>query len=175
VKRSYAGLWVRLSAFALDYIIMAGYLLLITALGSLLNVFFPAVVLRVFSNPLTGQLAGFGLLTVPISSYFVLLEASAWQATWGKRRKSLRVIRADGARLSGLRATGRTALKFIPWELAHTCIWQIRFASPAASPLITAGFVLVWILIGSNALSLVISPTHQTLYDWLSGTLVVTE
>jgi len=40
----------------------------------------------------------------------------------------LRVIRTDGARLSKTRALSRTVLKFIPWELTHTLIWQIRFA-----------------------------------------------
>lgn len=40
----------------------------------------------------------------------------------------MRVVRTDGARLSAGRAVGRTVLTFIPWELAHTLIWQIRFA-----------------------------------------------
>jgi hypothetical protein len=57
--------------------------------------------------------------------------------------------------------------------LAHTSIWQIRFAPSASSPLITAGFVLVWILVGTNLVSLLRSRSHQTLYDRRSGTYVV--
>lgn len=172
--RSYAGLWVRITAFAFDYILIAGYLILVVALGSLVNAFSPSIARQVFANPLSGQLASFCLVTLPVSLYFALLEASAWQATWGKRRKRLRVIRTDGTRLSRLRAISRTALKFIPWELAHTCIWQINFAPQEPSPLIAAGFALVWILVGANVVSLLMSRTHQTLYDWLVGTLVVT-
>ena len=49
----------------------------------------------------------------------------------------------------------------------------IQFA-PAESPaLITAGFALVWLLVGANIASLVLHSSHQTLYDWLAGTYVV--
>ena len=67
----------------------------------------------------------------------------------------------------------RTALKFVPWELAHACIWQITFAAGQPSPLISAGFALVWVLVGANLVSLLVSRKHQTLYDWLSDTVVV--
>jgi len=173
--QSYAGLWARITAFAFDYILIAGYLILVVALSSLVNALFPAFARQVFANPLSGQITGFFLVTLPVCLYFALLESSAWQATWGKRRKRLRVIRSDGARLSRSRAISRTALKFIPWELAHMCIWQISFAPPEPSPLITAGFALVWILVGANVVSLLMSQTHQTLYDWLAGTFVVAD
>jgi uncharacterized RDD family membrane protein YckC len=113
------------------------------------------------------------LITLPVTLYFALGESSTWQATWGKRRQRLTVIGLTGARLSRTQALVRTVLKFIPWELAHTCIWQIRFAPSDSSPLITAGFVLVWILVGANLVSLLRSRSHQTLYDRLAGTYVV--
>lgn len=163
----------RIIAFALDYILIAVYLAFVVALGVVLNTFFPATANKLFSNPLSGQLTGFLLLTLPVSLYFVLFESSAQQATWGKRKRGLQVTRTDGSRLSFLRSGSRTLLKFIPWELAHTCIWQISFAQQEPSPLITLGFVLVWILIGANILSLWISPANQTLYDRLAGTHVV--
>lgn len=173
IKRSYARLGVRVTAFALDYIIIAGYLIFVVAIGIVVNTFFPTVSHRLFSNPLSGQITGFLIITLPVSLYFILFESSAWQATWGKRRKGLQVTRTDGSRLTILRASSRTLLKFIPWELAHTCVWQISFARQAPSPMITVGFVLVWILVGANIVSLWISPTNQTLYDWLAGTYVV--
>ncbi|MBN1373490.1 MAG: RDD family protein [Anaerolineaceae bacterium] len=172
-KPSYAKLTARMIAFALDYIFIAGYLIFVVAIGVALNTFFPAVTNRLFSNPLSGQMTGFLILTLPVSLYFVLFESSAEQATWGKRKRGLQVTRTDGSRLSFLRAASRTLLKFIPWELAHTCIWQISFAQQEPSPIITLGFVLVWILIGANIVSLWISPTKQTLYDRLAGTHVV--
>ena len=114
------------------------------------------------------------MLTLPVALYFALLESSSWQATWGKRRRGLKVMGTNGERLTRTRAIGRTLLKFIPWELAHTCIWQISFAPQEPSPLITLGFVLVWLLIGANIVKLWLSPTHQTLYDRLAGTYVIT-
>ena len=173
IKHSYARLGVRVIAFALDYIIIAGYLLFVVAVGIVVNTYFPTVAHELFSNPLSGQITGFLILTLPVSLYFILFESSAWQATWGKRKKGLQVTRTDGTRLTFLRAGSRTLLKFIPWELAHTCIWQISFARQAPPQIIIVGFVVVWILVGANIISLWISPTHQTLYDWLASTYVV--
>lgn len=31
----------------------------------------------------------------------------------------------NGSRFSFGRTLGRTLINFIPWELAHTCIWQM--------------------------------------------------
>ncbi len=172
-ERSYARLGVRVAAFALDYIIIAGYLFFVVVISLLSNIYFPTIVQELFANPLSGQISGFLIITLPVSLYFILFESSAWQATWGKRRKRLQVTRTDGTRLTILRAISRTLFKFIPWELAHTCIWQISFTPQEPSPLITAGFILVWILVGANVLSLMMSKTHQTLYDRLAGTYVV--
>jgi len=172
-KRSYARLGVRITAFASDYILIAGYLIIVVAIGITLKVFFPAVTNRLFSNPLSGQITGFLTITLPVSLYFILFESSVWQATWGKRKRGLQVTRTDGSRLSILRAGSRTLLKFTPWELAHACIWQISFTQQESSQIIIVGFVLVWILVGANIVSLWISPTNQTLYDWLTGTYVV--
>jgi uncharacterized RDD family membrane protein YckC len=174
ISQSYAGLWVRVFAFAFDYLVIALYLGVVIALSLAANAAFPNLMQSLFGHPVSGQLTGFFAVTLPISLYFALLESSSWQATWGKRRQRLKVIGTNGERLSRVRALSRTALKFIPWELAHTCIWQVRFASPEASPLITVGFILVWIMVGANVVSLWISPTHQTLYDRIAGTYVVT-
>ena len=91
----------------------------------------------------------------------------------GKRRKGLRVTDLEGRRLSRVRSLARSAFKFIPWELAHTCIWQIRFADDPSSPIYALGFAVVWLAVGVNVLSLLVSPTRRTLYDRLAGTLVV--
>jgi hypothetical protein len=50
------------------------------------------------------------------------------------------VVRTDGERLTFARALARTLLKFVPWELSHTLIWQIRFAQPQEMALINMGF-----------------------------------
>lgn len=169
---AFAGLKVRLTAFALDYIVIAAWLALIVALGSVVNAVSP-LAQRMFAHPLSGQTTGFLLVTLPVSLYFAVFESSAWQATWGKRMKNLRVIRTDGSKLSRSRAISRTALKFTPWELAHTCIWQINSAT-VSSAIVIAGFALVWVLVGANVIGLLTSRTHQTLYDRIARTFVVT-
>jgi uncharacterized RDD family membrane protein YckC len=171
----YATLGPRIKAFALDYVVIAGYLILVIALGVWMNYAGPPFIQALFANRISGQSISFLLVTLPVTLYFTFFESSPWQATWGKHKMELRVIRTGGARLSIAHALGRTLLKFIPWELSHTLIWQLQFAQPESSPMISAGFVLVWILIGANLLSVLMSKTRQTIYDRLAGTYVVAD
>lgn len=64
-------------------------------------------------------------------------------------------------------------LKFMPWELAHTLIWQISFTPNQFSQPIAAGFVTVYLLIGTNIASLAFRKDRRTLYDLLTGTYVM--
>ena len=168
----YASFPLRALAFAIDYVLILGYLVVLIVAGVAASRSSPTLARDLFANPASAQLTGFLAVTLPVSLYFALLESSRWQASLGKRRLGLRVARAGGARLSRARALGRTLLKFVPWELAHTCIWQTRFAPQAASPLILAGFIVVWLLVLANVLSLAVSKTRQTLYDRLIGSYV---
>jgi uncharacterized RDD family membrane protein YckC len=173
VKLYYASLLIRVLSFSLDYLVLALYLALVVALGVVFNTTAPGLARAVFGSPALGQGIGFLLVTLPVTLYFALLESSAYQATWGKRRMGLRVIGADGKRVSFGRALARVVFKFVPWELSHTLIWQISASPQSPPPAITAGFILVWLLVGANLLSLVLSRNHQTLYDRLAGTYVV--
>ena len=112
MTRRPAGLLIRSGAFALDYLLIAAYLVMIVALGALLRLLAPSVAATLFGGPLIGELSGFLALTLPISLYFVLHEASPAGATWGKRRLGLRVVDAAGGRLGLGRSALRTALKF---------------------------------------------------------------
>ena len=170
---SYAGLRMRTVAFALDYLIIAAYLVLLGLMSLMVNLAAPGLLAALFANELSAHISTFLLVTLPVILYFALLEASSWQATWGKRKLNLRVVRTDGARLSAGRALGRTVLTFLPWELAHTLIWQIRFAPATPSSLITGGFILVWVLVGANIASLALTRIHQSLADRLAGTYVI--
>ncbi|MHC4463576.1 MAG: RDD family protein [Planctomycetota bacterium] len=163
ITQSYAGLWARVLAFAFDYLAIALYLVVISAVSLTVQLAFPNVVPRFLNNPVSCQIFVFCIITLPVALYFALFESSPRQATWGKRRQRLKVIRTNGERLTPARSIGRTFLKFIPWEVAHTCIWQVSFARQEPSPMIMVGFVLVWILVGANVV----------MYDWLAGTYVV--
>jgi uncharacterized RDD family membrane protein YckC len=171
VKR-YAGFWLRAGAFALDYIVILGYLLGLFLLSVLANTVFGANQ-WLFADRIRAQVVGFLLLTLPITLYFAISEASPRQATWGKQRLRLSVTDHDGKRISFWRAFARTVLKFVPWEISHTLIWEIYFSTGANSAWINYGFVLVYLLIGLNILSLVITKKDQTLYDLLTNTYVI--
>jgi len=174
----YAGFWQRVKAFALDYVIILLYLAAITLLNLVLNspyrvnhlVF--SITHWLFANRVSAQLTGFLLLTLPISLYFAISESSNRQATWGKKRIGLVVTDSNGARISLLRSLARTFLKFIPWELSHTLIWQINFSPQANSALINYGFILVYVLIGLNIACLLMTKKHQTIYDFIAKTYV---
>lgn len=169
----FATLWQRILAFGCDYLIIAPYLVALALLSAATNAISPAILPWLFGGPISGQISGFLLITLPVTLYFAVSEASAWQGTWGKRRLQLQVTTRTGRRLTLPHALVRTMLKFVPWELAHTCIWQVRVAGQEDSPFILAGFLMVWLLVGANALCIGVTRTHQGLYDWIAGTVVV--
>ena len=160
----------RLLAFALDYLVMASYLIALALLGFLVGQIFPNSQSILFRTAVSAQATGFVLVTLPISVYFVVLEARG--STLGKQQRGLKVRRLNGQALGLSLSTKRTALKFLPWELSHTCIWQLRFEQ-LPSEVIVAGFILVWVLVGGNILSLLTNARHQTLYDKILGTVVI--
>jgi uncharacterized RDD family membrane protein YckC len=170
--KSYAGFWQRAKAFMLDYIIILFYLVAITLLGLLVNSL-SSINQWLFSDRVRAQLTGFILLTLPITLYFALSESSIRQATWGKRKVGLRVTDYSGEQISFWRSLARTVLKFMPWELSHTLIWNIYFSPKANSNLVNYGFVLIYVLIGLNLASLIMTKKHQTIYDLLAKTYVV--
>ena len=170
--KSYAGFWQRAGAFALDYVIILLYLIAITLLGLVVNSM-SSLNQWLFAARIRAQLTGFLLLTLPISLYFALSESATRQATWGKRKLQLKVMDHNGNRISLWRSLARTGLKFIPWELSHTLIWAIYFAPETNSNLVNYGFVLVYMLIGLNLVSLLMTKKHQAIYDLLAKTYVV--
>lgn len=172
--QNHGGFWRRAGAFTLDYIPILIYLLAVALLFLLLNTFFDIDQL-LFADRILAQLTAFLLVTLPVLLYFALGESSARQGTWGKRRLGLKVADIDGNRIPFGRALARNLLKFIPWELSHTLIWEIRFTSQTDSMLIGYGFALVYLLIGVNILALVMNKKRQTLYDLVVKTYVISQ
>ena len=148
------------------------YLAVLLGAGSALSRFWPSAEKAVFGGPVRGEAAGFLLVTAPVLLYFALQEASSRQATWGKWRLGLTVTDEEGRRLTMARSLARSALKFVPWELAHACIWQFAFTDDPSSPSYALGFTLVWLAVGANVVALLVGPTRRTLYDRLAGTAV---
>jgi uncharacterized RDD family membrane protein YckC len=170
--KSYAGFWRRAGAFALDYVIILLYLAALTLVAFLVNSL-SNISQWLFAERVRALLTGFLLLTLPISLYFALSESAPRQATWGKRKLGLKVTDHNGERNSLWRSLARTGLEFIPWELSHTLIWTIYCAPGTNSNLVNYGFVLVYVLIGLNLASLLMTKKHQAIYNLLAKTYVV--
>jgi uncharacterized RDD family membrane protein YckC len=168
-----AGFWQRVAAFALDYIILVGYLLGLALLSLLANNLFGAN-RWLFADRIRAQVAGFLLVTLPVTLYFAIAEASPRQATWGKQRMKLKVADSYGHRIRFWRSFGRTLLKFIPWEISHTLIWEIYFSPQTEVVWVNYGFILVYLLVGLNMISLGLTKTRQTVYDLITNTYVFT-
>ena len=171
--KTYTGFWKRVGAFALDYILILGYLPAVFVFALLVNTSFGANQ-WLFADRFRAQLVAFLMVTLPVTLYFAISESSHRQGTWGKGRLGLKVTDRDGDRIGFWRSLGRTLLKFVPWELSHTLIWQIYFSSQREAIWINYAFGLVYLLIGLNIVSLIMTRTNQTLYDRLTHTYVVT-
>lgn len=86
-----------------------------------------------------GQLAAFAVLTVPVTLWFAGWEAAPHGATPGKRLLGLRVSRLDGGAPSRPRALLRSLARIaVPWELAHTGVWNILVWPGPEAPVTTA-------------------------------------
>jgi len=171
---TYAGPARRIAAFGLDWLVISGYIVLLTGATLLVGRLLGAA--GAPPDAWVINVVAFVTLILPVGLYFALLESGPGQATWGKRRLGLRVVTRAGGRLGRGRAVLRTAGKLLPWQLAHTCLLAIPgwpLASGTPPPWVFAGFAVVWLLVAADLVALVRAPAHRTPYDWLAGSEVV--
>lgn len=163
----YATFWQRVKAFLWDYLLITCYLILVTVIF----VFLP--ISQFFENRIQAQLMGFLLVTLPFTLYYAFSESSRKQGTFGKQKQTIKVVDANGGQISFVRALMRNILKFLPWEISHTLIWQINFYPDTSQIIINLGFGFVYLLIGINTASLLMTKTRQTIYDLITKVFVV--
>jgi uncharacterized RDD family membrane protein YckC len=173
-----AGPAKRLKAFLFDYLVIVAYAVVLVAITfgvvTISNSLGRSVTWP--DDPLRADLLAFVTLVLPVILYFTLQESSPRQATWGKRKAGIRVINSDGGRLAKTQAFVRSALKFLPWQIAHTSLFHIEGwpSAPAdPTPLVIAGFVLVWVIVAAYVGMLLVSKDHRTPYDWAAGAHVI--
>jgi uncharacterized RDD family membrane protein YckC len=165
--------WRRLAAGGVDYAIVAAYLALLALAGALLRAAGP------LAGPITtpggrvlGQLVAFAVLTLPVTLWFAWWEAAPRQATPGKRLLGLRVSRLGGGGLSWSRSLLRSAVRIaVPWELAHTAVWNTLVWPGPEAPLNTALFIVANALLALNVVMLFLG-SRRPPYDRLAGTIV---
>lgn len=171
VNASYAGLSRRLLAFGYDYILIAIYIGFLVAIGLWLSS--QNRLERFFADAVSSDLSAFLLMILPVIVYFGWQEGSPRAATWGKRRVGLRVVSADGKPISRARALLRAALKFLPWQIGHTAVFQSLYAGEGTSLWITLLYVGAYGLAFAYLWALWRRPDHRPLYDVLAGTVVI--
>lgn len=158
-----ATIWQRATAFLIDYIILLLYAGLLFAASPLL----PA---GWFATPGRSQFTAFLVLTLPVVGYFSVTEASIWQGTVGKKLRRVQVTAVTGGRIGLGRAFLRNAVKFLPWELAHTfvqhsSVWPEAVTIPGS----ISAMVLMIIFTGL----IVVTPRRQALWDIVARTVIV--
>lgn len=129
----------------------------IVVFGLAMILFIPISVLAATGSPLVAGAAGtISVVSIQIL-YGSLLEASAWQATLGKKWLGLRVYNAEGGRLTLPQSFVRTAIKDLPF---------ILLALLPAGQLLSIG----WLVCHVAAVQM--SPVSQAIHDRFARTWV---
>lgn len=163
----------RLTASLIDLAVIGGWLGVLTVAGAVVRRFVPD---RPFVAPRGRALAimdvsVFLATVLPAGAYLGLTEATG-QATLGKRRQGLQVVDRDGAPPDPARIAVRTAVKLLPWQLAHIAVGRIMLG--VRQPW------LVWPCYVGSLAGPVVSvaqalrdPAGRALHDRVAGTRVV--
>jgi len=174
-----AQLWLRLKAFMFDYLLILGYLVALAVVGVLLRLGpLGGDWSELLSTPLRKDLLAFLTSVLQVVTYFAWNEGSAAGATWGKRQVSLKVVGLDGQPLGRGQALVRAAVKFIPWQMAHTALFHIPgFPMATGDPPDWTVWLLggMWVVVAVYLVGLTRLGGGRTIYDRLSGSQVISE
>jgi uncharacterized RDD family membrane protein YckC len=159
----------RIIAFLWDYIIILGYIILLIGASFLVR---PLMIPLFTTNPYLAEITGFMFITLPVYLYFAICEGSKAHATWGKRKMGIVVTGIYGQPIELGSSFFRSALKFVPWELAHFTIWHMVIPSDTPDYLIYSLLVTVYGLVILYLISPFWSKNKQTIYDSIAGTVI---
>ncbi|MBU1049153.1 RDD family protein [Candidatus Bipolaricaulota bacterium] len=108
--------------------------------------------------------------SIPVWAYFALCDASPRGETLGKRLLKLQVVSMDGQRLGLATSLARTALKLLPWEMAHVFGFalaeQIGGVGQAVGLIAANGLLVLYLCV------VVITKGKRTVHDFILGTEV---
>ncbi|MDH3299436.1 MAG: RDD family protein [Acidimicrobiia bacterium] len=156
----------RLRAQLADGVVIAGWAVVAAAVG---------LVVRStgyeFGDPSTADLFAFVTLVAPVTITFALQESSPDQATFGKHRGGLQVTDRSGHRLGRGRALVRSAVKFAPWQLAHTAVFGL-VAEPTSTWFAALAVGSQLVVVASFGI-MAVDADHRALHDLVAGTRVV--
>ena len=161
-----AGALRRAQAVAFDLPIVAGWVVFSGLVGGLLR-----LLELDFDTPTAWDVYAFTTLVLPVALTFAFFEASQRQATPGKRRLRIRVVDAIGNRLTHGRSLARSAVKFAPWQLAHTAVFQLVAGSTATVYVVVA--LGAQLLVLASAITMSLDSHHRAFHDLVARTRVV--
>jgi uncharacterized RDD family membrane protein YckC len=161
-----AGALTRIKAAAIDLSIVVGWAAFSGAIGGVLR-----LLDLDFHTPTAWDMYAFATLVAPVAVTSALLEASPRQATPGKRRLGLVVVDVEGRRLNRTRSLARSAVKFVPWQMAHTAVFQLLAGSTATGYIVLS--IAAQTLVVASILTMVVDSQHRALHDLIAGTQVV--
>lgn len=166
-----AGFPVRLKAFLFDYVLIVVYGMILAVFSMFL---IPSIQQLFTGAPASAQLAGFLLVTLPVSLYFTVADSRLGGGSYGKRITGIRVRDLDGRPLSILHSAVRTALKFMPWELSHFLVYRLMWLGDNPVPvgyMVIGG--LIYALIGAYIAAPFLTKKKQSVYDLAIRTQVI--
>ena len=169
--------WPRIAAFLLDYLLILVYLGILALVGLSLTLgplgeAWSALV----STAARKDLLAFFTTVLPVMAYFVWSERSPAGGTWGKRKLGLRVVDSQYGRISLGQALIRSALKFAPWQMAHTALIHIPgFPMAPHDPPTWSVWMLItmWLVVAVYLIGLTQLGGRRTPYDRISSTRVI--
>lgn len=114
-------------------------------------------------------------ISLPVWLYFTYFDSFKTKGAYGKRIMKLAVIDEQQERIGIGKSFLRTAMKLLPWEIAHLgVIFPVPLyfqADAGIRPLTIIGIVLFVVY----SLSILIDDNQRTMYDRWLGTRVVLE
>jgi len=108
--------------------------------------------------------------SIPAWSYFLFSDLSWKGMTIGKRLLKVKVVSINGNDLNFGRALLRTAVKLLPWELAH--IFGFALADTISQTAISAGLIAANLLIVIYLVMLFMNAGKISLHDLFARTEV---
>ena len=123
---------LRFKAFMFDYILIFVYLSLLVVV----NVFIlPSLQSWFIGSLYIAQFAGFLMVTLPISLYFIIFDSVLGKQSYGKRKVGIKVVTNQGESPSVILSIVRVALKFLPWELSDFLTYRLASIGNTEVPL----------------------------------------
>jgi uncharacterized RDD family membrane protein YckC len=160
----------RLLASGWDYLVILAWLATLTVLGLLVRPLLPEP--GEHPAPLAYDAVALVFSVLPVWLYLTSTEAGAHQATWGKRRLGLEVVRGDGGRPGRTRVAVRNAVKLLPWQLAHMSVSRVVLGVDA--PVVVGTTYALSLLLPAASIAMAWRDgAHRALHDRVAGTRVV--